>query len=289
MVKPHKLKAVKIFVILLLFVQWNFITYMIPATDFWGYCFFFVLFSGFFLDWKLTAIAAAEIGISLAASWFIKGGEALPVKNDLFVLNMVCRVICIVLGLSLIVIFVYLVGRFLVNAKKDEMERNNERVQTVLSTVREISEQFISAGSALSDISANEAASAEQLSSTSSELLSNSNVLLEKARTGVENLNELKDSGMQLSENVRKVGDNSDEVMKKSSANEELLNSLRFHYLDGGDKQRCAEAFGGGRGHKQYPEADKRYCNADKYSFAQCHNRGCPCGRSRKGIQRCCA
>lgn len=164
----------------------------------------------------------------MAASWFIKGGEALPVKNDLFVLNMVCRVICIVLGLSLIVIFVYLVGRFLVNAKKDEMERNNERVQTVLSTVREISEQLISAGSALSDISANEAASAEQLSSTSSELLSNSNVLLEKARTGVENLNELKDSGMQLSENVRKVGDNSDEVMKKSSANEELLNSLRF-------------------------------------------------------------
>lgn len=170
---------------------------------------------------------AAKLGISLAASWFIKGGEALPVKNDLFVLNMVCRVICIVLGLSLIVIFVYLVGRFLVNAKKDEMERNNERVQTVLSTVREISEQFISAGSALSDISANEAASAEQLSSMSSELLSNSNVLLEKARTGVENLNELKDSGMQLSENVRKVGDNSDEVMKKSSANEELLNSLR--------------------------------------------------------------
>lgn len=226
-VKPHKLKAAKIFVAVLLFVQWNFITYMIPATYFWGYCFFFVLFSGLFLDWKLTAIAAAEIGISLAASWFIKGGEALPVKNDLFVLNMVCRVICIVLGLSLIVIFVFLVGRFLVNAKKDEMERNNERVQTVLSAVQGLSEKLISAGSALSDISANEAASAEQLSSTSSELLSNSNVLLEKARTGVENLNELKDSGMQLSENVRKVGDNSDEVMKKSSANEELLNSLQ--------------------------------------------------------------
>lgn len=226
-VKPGKLKAAKIFIAILLLIQWNFITYMIPSTDFWGYAFFFVLLSGFLLDWKLTAISAGEIGISIFVSWFIKGDIALPTRDELFVLNLVLRIICIVLGLVSIVLLVFLINRFLVNAKKDEMERNNERVQNVLYTVQNLSEKLMKAGTALSDISTNEASSAEELSSTSEQLLSNSNILLEKARTSISNLNELRDSGTELSDNVRKVGETSDEVMRKSSENEEMLNSLQ--------------------------------------------------------------
>lgn len=226
-VKPGKLKAAKIFIAVLLFIQWNFITYMVPSTDFWGYCFFFVLLSGFFLDWKLTSVCAAEIGISLFVSWFTIGDAVLPVRDNLFVMNMVLRVICIMLGLISIVLLVFLVNRFLVNAKKDEMERNNERVRNVLATVRELSDNLMKAGTALAEISANEAASAEELSSTSERLLSGSNVLMEKARTSTENLNELKTSGAELSENVQRVGETSDEVMKKSSENENMLNSLQ--------------------------------------------------------------
>jgi len=39
--KASKLKAGKIFVAILMLIQFNFILYMIPATDFWAFAFFF--------------------------------------------------------------------------------------------------------------------------------------------------------------------------------------------------------------------------------------------------------
>ena len=52
-VKPGKLLGGKIYAAIILLIQWNFIQYMIPATDFWGFAFFFVILTAFFLDAKL--------------------------------------------------------------------------------------------------------------------------------------------------------------------------------------------------------------------------------------------
>ena len=50
LVAPGKLKAGKIFLVVIMLIQFNFILYMIPATDFWGFAFFLCyidfLFSG---------------------------------------------------------------------------------------------------------------------------------------------------------------------------------------------------------------------------------------------------
>ena len=40
---PNKLKAAKIFLVVIMFIQYNFILYMIPSTEFWGYAFLFVI------------------------------------------------------------------------------------------------------------------------------------------------------------------------------------------------------------------------------------------------------
>ena len=42
-VLPNKLKNGKLFLVIIMFIQFNFILYMIPATDFWGFAFFFVI------------------------------------------------------------------------------------------------------------------------------------------------------------------------------------------------------------------------------------------------------
>ena len=41
-VKASSLKAGKVFVAVIMLIQWNFIQYMVPAGDFWGFAFFFV-------------------------------------------------------------------------------------------------------------------------------------------------------------------------------------------------------------------------------------------------------
>ncbi len=85
---------------------------------------------------------------------------------------------------------------------RDELERNNAKVQSILTT-------------------------AQKLSATGQSMLVNSNELRRKAGTSITNLNELKQSGAALSENVKKVGETSEEIMQKSTANEDALNSLR--------------------------------------------------------------
>ena len=190
-VAPEKLKAGKIFLVVIMFIQFNFILYMIPATDFWGFAFFFVVLTSFFLDYKMVAATSVEIGLSVIVSWFLWGEIHLPLKNEFFMVNILDRAVCILLSLPTTVLLTYLISRFLVNAKKDEIERNSEQVTQVLSSVKSLSEKLYSAGTVLSEISQNESSSAQELAATSEDLSDSSNLLGQKTETSMTNLNEL--------------------------------------------------------------------------------------------------
>lgn len=225
-VLENKLKAGKIFLVLIMFIQFNFIVYMIPATDFWGFAFFFVILTSFFLDYKMVAVTSVEIGGSIIASWFLYGEVHLPAKGVNFPVNMLDRIVCVVLSLATIVLLTYLVNRFLVNAKKDEMERNTEKVRNVLSEVQRLSESLYTAGVSLSQVSENESASAQELTTTSEQLVESSNLLSAKTEESRENLSELSQWEGVVADNVEKVETTSKDLLNKSMENEKLLNDL---------------------------------------------------------------
>ncbi|MBQ6889352.1 MAG: hypothetical protein IJN54_17790 [Lachnospiraceae bacterium] len=226
-VAPSKQKAAKSFLLIIMFTQYNFILYMIPSTEFWGYALLFVIATAFFLDVKLVLGTATEITVSLIVSAFISGDTLLPVQDILFIPNIVARIVCIVLTLAFIVIFTYLVSRFLVNAKKDEMERNNEHVQNVLLAVQSLSENLYAAGTNLFQISENESASAEELAATSEVLLESSNMLGEKTEKSMFNLSELNKWEVVVADNVEKVELTSKELLENAKDNEKLLSGLQ--------------------------------------------------------------
>lgn len=226
-VKPASLMAGKIFLALLMIIQFNFILYMIPATDFWGFAFFFVILSAFFLDWKLVAVISAEIGCSVVASWFLWGEIHKPAEGEHFYINFLDRSVCLVLSLVSIVVFTIFINKFLVNAKKDEMSRNMEQVSNVLAGVQSISEQLHTAGASLSQISESESASAETLAETSRQLLDSSNLLSQKTNESMSNLTELSKWEDVVTENVTKAEAASKNLLGKSSENEKLLKDLR--------------------------------------------------------------
>lgn len=181
-VNPAKLRAAKIFLVVIMFTQFNFILYMVPSTEFWEFALLFVIATAFFLDVKMVVITSLEITLSLFVSWIISGSTLLPIKDALFIPNTVNRIVCLVLTLTFIIILTYLIRRFLVNAKKDEMERNNEQVQMVLSSVQDLSQNLFEAGTTLSNISESESASAEELAATSEALLQSSKLNMNKAK-----------------------------------------------------------------------------------------------------------
>ncbi len=225
-VKPGKLRQGKIFLILILFIQFNFILYMAPSQEFWAFSFLFVLITGLLLDTKVVLITMAEISISLIAAWFIRGERLLPAKSDLFVSDMFGRVFCMILTMLFIYLNVYMVSHFLIHAKKDELEKNNERVQNVLDKVKEIAGQLEDASGLLVKTSQSEAASTEELSAISSELIGSSSHMLHKTDSSKENLDHLEESSKNMEIQMQDVEQIAKELMDKSSSSQQALNNL---------------------------------------------------------------
>lgn len=139
--------------------------------------------------------------------------------------------VALVLSLAGLLIFVFFVSYFLVNAKKDELEKNNEHVMSVLSSVQLLSERLHTAGTSLSQISENESASAQELAATSEQLVESSSVLGLRTDESMTNLSELSEWEGVVADNVKKVEETSRNLLDKSMENERLLNDL--HAING--------------------------------------------------------
>lgn len=225
--KPNMLRLGKIFIVILLFIQFNFLSYMIHSRDLWGYYFYFVLVSTFFLDVKVTTIAGIEIYISLILCSIFRPEALLPVNDSIFVAEIVLRIVFISLGLFVLILIVYLLDHHLVNMKKNEIEANNERIENIICNAQSLSEKLLASGSELSQILDNESASAEELSATSEMLLTNSNELSQKSKKSLDNLSELKKWGNLVNENVENVKETSNKLLDKAESNEAILTDLQ--------------------------------------------------------------
>lgn len=229
--KEGKLKVGKLFSIIILVVQWNYILYMIPSRTFWGFLFFFLILVAFFLDVKLVLFSGIICTVSLFVAYGVRGTALLPVKDDIFINDMLLIIIACVLSLAGLLVFVYFVAHFLVNAKKEELEQNNEHVMNVLGSVQALSERLYEAGNSLSRISENESASAEELAATSEQLVQSSSVLSSRTDESMINLSELSKWESVVADNVDKVETTSKNLLDKSIENEKLLNDL--HTING--------------------------------------------------------
>ena len=183
------------------------------------------------LDIKLVLVSGVACMASLFVGWFIRGTDLLPVKDDLFITDIIICLVALVLSLTGLIIFVFFVAHFLVNAKKDELEKNNEHVMSVLGSVELISERLHEAGNSLSQVAENESASAEELAATSEQLVESSKVLSSKTDESMENLSELSEWEGVVADNVEQVETTSKDLLNKSVENEKLLNDL--HTING--------------------------------------------------------
>lgn len=224
--KEGRLKIGKMFSACVVVIQWNYLLYMVPSRTFWGFLFFFLILMAFFLDMKLVLVSGIACMVSLFIGWGIRGTELMPVKDELFITDILLCCTALVLSLVGLLIFVYFVSHFLVNAKKDELEKNNERVMSVLGSVQLLSARLQDAGSSLSKVSSAETASAGELAATSEQLVAGSNLLSAKTDESMDNLSELNKWKSVVEENVEKVEDTSKNLLDKSKQNEKLLNGL---------------------------------------------------------------
>lgn len=218
-------KAVKLYLILVQGVNLNLITWCFPSKESWMFAFYFLILMALFLDMKVISLCCVVDAVSLIVLFYFKPITR-PVEQ-VFITDSILRTICIVLSLAGVAIFVGFVNKFLLNAKKDQLEKNNEHVMNVLNSVQNLSKKLEKAGASLLEISETESASSEELSATSEQLAESSNVLSLKTNNSISNIDRLNECASVVASNVEKVEITSKELLKSSSENEKLLSNLQ--------------------------------------------------------------
>lgn len=226
-IKQDMLSKGKIFIFIIMIIQYNFLTYMLPSRDFWAYTFFFIILVAFFLDFKLTASVSAMILISVAIASFVRAKTILPVFDENIVPEMTLRIICLVLSVAGILLMDFLVGHYLINVKKEEMEENNTKVERVLAKVTSLADDLNQTSITLTEISQNESASTEELSATTESLLDASNNVMTEAQRSRDNMDALAECAVELDRNIAEVEQVSKGLLEKSARNEVLLKELQ--------------------------------------------------------------
>ena len=111
------------------------------------------------------------------------------------------------------------------------VEKKEVDLQNVLNEVQSLSDNLYTAGAALSSVSENESAAAEELAATSQQLVERNNVLGSKTDESMSNLGELREWESVVADNVEKVEASSKDLIAKSMENEKLMNDL--HSVNG--------------------------------------------------------
>lgn len=224
--RDGKIKVGKMFATFIIIVQWNYLLYMVPTRTFWGFLFFFLILLAFFLDIKMLLFNGIACMLSLFIAWSIRGSALMPVKDELFLTDLLLCVMALVLSLAGLLIFVFFVSHFLVNAQTEALEKNIGKVKNLLYSVQQLSDGLQTTGVSLSQVSEREKASAENLAATSLLLMESSNLLNTKTDESMTNLSELSQCEEVMAENIEKVKSTSKNLLDKSVENSRLLGNL---------------------------------------------------------------
>lgn len=220
------LKWGKVFVFVILIIQYNFILEMIPSRGIWAYLFYFLILPSLFLDIKLSSAITAGLWISTAVAFILHSDVLLPYPDENYIPELVLCIVAIVLSSAAVLLITFLAGHYLVNAKKEEVEESNNKVQRVLGEITKMSVQLSNASEILSNISQSESTSSEQLSATSASLLENSNIMLDDSKSCQSNLEQLNGNREALGDRMNVVNELSRNLLEETSKSESDLQSL---------------------------------------------------------------
>lgn len=214
----------KNFLLVIITVNLNLITWVFPSKESWMFSFYFIILMAFFLDIGFVLKTGALEMISLLILFF--ANPATRPAEDMFWSEVVLRTICVTLSMLGAIALVIFVNKFLLNAKKEQLEKNNAKVQELLESVEVIAGKLGEASHVLVETTQNQSASTEEISAISGNLLESSSVMMDKSKESKGNLNNLENRSREMEQEMQNVGELSKELVDISATNEQSLNDL---------------------------------------------------------------
>lgn len=219
-----KEKQIKLLMFATTMVNLNFIFWMVESREAWAFTYYFLILVAFFLDLKI--LIASDIGylVSIIIMFIFKPSS--HPSSEVFITDFMLRAINLSLSFFGITVLVYFTGNILLNAKKDEVLKNENSMKAIIDKVTSLTGRLSQASKVLLESSQTESASTEELSAISETLLETSKAMLEKFKESKKNLVDLGESNNNMKAKMREVDEISTELVNISTSNESAISNL---------------------------------------------------------------
>ena len=238
-----KIRQTKNIMFGVLMVQTNILYIFFPGKTMWGIFVFFFVLAGLLIDFKFQVTLTLTSLLCMVAQMIIHMEIALPEKNETFVSNVVIICAAVALGAFGMCLLVYLIEKFLINAKKEELAKNNNRMKLILDKSESAVHTLADNSTGIMEQVESESASLEQLNAITEKLaVANENELkrLVEGNKNVMNVNE------NAVETISKLVTRTEQIQETMSAIAKIANSTNLLALNASiEAARAGEA---GRG-----------------------------------------
>ena len=238
-----KIRQTKNIMFGVLMVQTNILYIFFPGKTMWGVFMYSFIVAGLLIDFKFQVISTVTSLIFMAAQMVIHMDIALPEQDERFMSNVAILSSAVALGAFGMCLLVYLIEKFLINAKKKELAKNNNRMKLILDKSESAVHTLADNSTGIMEQVESESASLEQLNAITEKLaVANENELkrLVEVNKNVMNVNE------NAVETISKLVTRTEQIQETMSAIAKIANSTNLLALNASiEAARAGEA---GRG-----------------------------------------
>ena len=185
-----------------LMIQTNILYLFFPGKTMWGIFTYFFIVAGLFIDFKFQITSTICCLIFMTIQCIVHAPIALPEQNETFIAETSIMASAVCLSAFGMCFLVYFVEKFLINAKKEELAKNNNRMKNILDRSGGVVQVLAENTTGIMEQVEAESASLEELNAITEELVSMNDEMVEQVRSNDTNLMEIVEDAKNLTEHV---------------------------------------------------------------------------------------
>jgi methyl-accepting chemotaxis protein len=221
-----KLTAIKAVILFISYVNYMYLTFLVPSKELWISVFYFILLGAMLLDTKLN-IASIIVSILCQIALFTLNPLVLPDKQVL-VRELIIRVVDISLVSFGIFMFTLFSSRLLkeVGENQDKLNEKNENITMLFRKISEFSNTLLSSSDTLTTVIEEENSSMQEVAGISAVVSTDANEMLSKSYKSREILETLLEINKTVSSKIKTTETISEELMDASNHNEQSVKNV---------------------------------------------------------------
>lgn len=221
-----KLNMIKAVILLISYVNYIYLTFLVPSKELWICVFYFIILGAMFLDTKMNMVSII-ISILCQIALFLLNPVVLPDKQVLL-RELIIRVVDISLVSFGIFIFTLFSSRLLkeVGENQQMLNEKNDNISMLFNKISEFSKTLLSSSDTLTTVIEEENSSMQEVAGISTAVSADANEMLNKSYKSREVLQTLLEINKTVSSKIETTEAISEELMDASNHNEQSVKNV---------------------------------------------------------------